>query len=336
MKDICRKYLKGGNVKMLNKRIIVYVLVTLITVGILNLCVSSVFAQYPEKPINVIVAYGAGGGTDVGARILMPYVEEELGVSMVIINKAGGSGWVGWSELIKAEPDGYTIGFINSPSFIPGYLDPQYNREDLGIDSFALIANQVVDLGAIAINPDDERYSNFEELIEYAKNNEVSCAQDGVGSDDWMAMMRFNKNYGTKFVSLATKSTAESIAGVQGGHMDVVFANVGELTVPHDSGKLKVVAVMNDERDQFLPGVPSTKELGYEIYSSSSRGIAGPAGIDEAKVEILVNAFEKAIKNEEHIKKMADMGLQVKFMKGEEFMNHLKADEQTVKDVAWW
>jgi len=292
-------------------------------------------AKYPEKTISVIVAYGAGGGTDVGARILIPYVEKELGVSMVIVNKAGGSGWVGWTDLLNAEPDGYTIGFINSPSLIPGYLDPQYKR-DVTLDNFSLIANQVLDLGAIAINPSDKRFSNLKELIEFAKKEEVTCAQDGVGSDDWMAMMRFNNEYSTKFVSLATKSTAESVAGVMGGHMDVVFANVGELTVPHQNGSLKAVGVMNAERTQFLSDVPCTEELGFKIYSSSSRGIAGPKGIDEAKLEVLTKAFEKAINNKEHIEKMKEMGLEVKFMKGEEFKNHLQADEQGVKDVAWW
>ena len=118
--------------------------------------------------------------------------------------------------------------------------------------------------------------------------------------------------------------------------MDVTFANVGELTTPHQSGSLKVVGVMSDERSQFLPDVPCTEELGYKIYSSSSRGIAGPKGIDEEKLEILIKAFENAINNKEHIEKMKELGLAVKFMKGEEFKNHLKADEQAVKDIAWW
>jgi len=318
------------------KKLLFLIIITFISTSIFIVFASAQdVAKYPEKTISVIVAYGAGGGTDVGARILIPYVEKELGVSMVIVNKAGGSGWVGWTDLLNAEPDGYTIGFINSPSLIPGYLDPQYKR-NVTLDNFSLIANQVLDLGAIAINPSDKRFSNLKELVEFAKKEEVTCAQDGVGSDDWMAMMRFNKEYGTKFVSLATKSTAESVAGVMGGHMDVVFANVGELTVPHQNGSLKAVGIMNAERTQFLPNVPCTEELGFKIYSSSSRGIAGPKGIDKAKLEILIKAFENAINNKEHIEKMKEMGLEVKFMKGEEFKNHLKADEQGVKDVAWW
>jgi len=318
------------------KRIAFLIMVAFILTSIFVVfATAQVSAKYPEKTITVIVAYGAGGGTDVGARILIPYVEKELGVPVVVVNKAGGSGWVGWTALVNSKPDGYTIGFINSPNIFPGYLDPQYKR-NVTLDDFSLIANQVVDLGAIAINPSDKRFSSLKELVEFAKKEEVTCAQDGVGSDDWMAMMRFNKQYGTKFVSVATKSTAESIAGVMGGHMDVTFANVGELTTPHQSGSLKVVGVMSDERSQFLPDVPCTEELGYKIYSSSSRGIAGPKGIDEEKLEILIKAFENAINNKEHIEKMKELGLAVKFMKGEEFKNHLKADEQAVKDIAWW
>ena len=291
--------------------------------------------KYPTKPINVIVPFGPGGGTDVGARILAPFVEKELGVSLNIINKAGAAGWVGWTELLNSAPDGYTIGFIASPSLIPGYLDPQFKRTK-NLEDFDLIANQVLDPGVIAINPQEKRFTNLKELIAYAQKNETTCAQDGVGSDDWMALMRFNKQYNTKFTNVATKSTAESLTALMGAHVDTVFANVGELKVPHDGKQVKVIAVMQKERSPFFPDIPCVKELGYEVYSSSSRGVAAPKGLKPEVKEKLVSAFEKGINNPEHISKMKGMGLDVVFMKGDQFKNHIKNDEKIVLEVKWW
>ncbi|QNB48060.1 tripartite tricarboxylate transporter substrate binding protein [Thermanaerosceptrum fracticalcis] len=289
--------------------------------------------KYPSKPINVIVSYAAGGGTDVGARILLPYVEKELGVPLNVINKPGGGGWVGWTDLLKADPDGYTIGYINTPNLMTGYLDPQYKR-DKTIDDFAVIANHVLDYGAIAINPKETRFKDLKELLEYAKKNEVTATTTGVGSDDHIAILKINKALGTKFVPVHTKGAAEGKASVMGGHVDTYFANVGEVLAPHKSGELKTIGVMAPERSEFFPDIPTLKEAGADVTSWSGRGLAAPKGIDPAKLEKLVAAFEKAMKNEEHIQKMKDMGLAPKFMKGEEYVKFLKDDEKGVIEVS--
>jgi tripartite-type tricarboxylate transporter receptor subunit TctC len=235
-------------------------------------------SDFPSRPIDVIVAYEAGGGTDVGARILQPFVEEELGQSINIVNRPGGGGWVGWTELAQAEPDGYTIGFINTPNLMTGYLNPEFNREQ-SLESFAPIGNQVTDYGAIAINPDDSRFSTIEELIEYAKENGLTATSTGVGSDDHFASLTLNDEFGTKFEAIHNSGAAESRAAVLGGNVDVLFANVGEVKPLHDDEELKVLAVMREtaERSPFLPDVPTLPEAGYDgVYSWSSRGWPAP------------------------------------------------------------
>src|SRR5690554_2113560 len=87
-------------------------------------------AQYPEDPLTLIVVYGAGGGTDVTARMLASDLEEFIGRPVTVQNVTGGGGWVGWSTLAAAEPDGYTIGYLNVPNIYAGYLDPQQNRPE--------------------------------------------------------------------------------------------------------------------------------------------------------------------------------------------------------------
>jgi tripartite-type tricarboxylate transporter receptor subunit TctC len=295
--------------------------------------------KYPNKPINLIIAYAAGGGTDVGARILMPYVEKELGVPINIINRPGGGGWIGWSELASAKPDGYTIGYINTPNFMTGYLDPKQKREH-NLESFAPIANHITDPGAIAIRKDETRFTNIKELIEFAKTNELTATSTGVGSDDHYAALKLNKKFGTKFIPVHNSGSAESQTAVMGGHVDVLFANVGELYNLHHNKEIKIVAVMSQERSPFLPDVPTLKESGFEgVISGSARGIAAPKGVDPEKLEILRAALEKGIKNEEQIKKQGESGLQVDYIDKEEYKQLLKDDEKGVlelRDLLGW
>lgn len=289
--------------------------------------------QYPSKPINVIVSFAAGGGTDLGARVLLPFVEKNLGGTMNVVNKPGGGGWVGWTELLNGEANGYTIAYINTPNLMTGYLNPEYKRTKTTAD-FDLIANHVVDYGAIAINSKETRFTNLKELIEYAKKNEVTGSTTGVGSDDHIAMLKINKALGTKLIPVHTKGASDGKAGVMGGHIDLWVANVGEVTVPHKNKELKVIAVMAPQRSKFLPEVQIFDDLGTKgVYSWSARGLAAKKGFPKEMLDKLVDAFEKGMKDPAQIKKMEEMGLEVKFMKGDEYRNFLKSEEDGVKGV---
>lgn len=295
--------------------------------------------KYPTRPISVIVSFAAGGGTDLGARTLLPYVEKELGVPMTVINKPGAGGWVGWLDLMNAKPDGYTIAMINTPNLITGYLDPKQNYK-FDLNSFSLIGNQVTDAGVIAIRKDEKRFKTMKELVEYAKKNEVTITSTGIAGDDHIASLKLNKGQGTKFNAVHNKGVAESITAVLGGHVDVLFANVGEVTTLHNNKEINVLAVMAEKRAKSLPDVPTLKELGLgEIYSWSARGFSAPKGVDPEKMKILTAAFEKAINNPEHIKKMADMGLEVDYQDPAAYLKALQAEEKSVigiKDLLGW
>lgn len=286
--------------------------------------------DFPERPIEVVVAYEAGGGTDVGARILQPFVEEELGVNLEIVNMPGGGGWAGWTQIANANPDGYTVGFINSPNFMTGYLDPRQGREDVGLSSFQPLGNQVTDYGAIAINPNDDRFGDIEELMEHAQDNELTVTSTGVGSDDHFASLALGDQHGAQFRVIHNDGAADSTAALLGQNVDVVFANVGELYTLHNDGEINIVAVMRegDERSEFLPDVPTLGEAGYpDVYSWSSRGLAGPAGIDQQIMDKLVQAFERGIQNQAHIDELASQGLQVDYRATQEHREMLQQDQ---------
>ena len=321
-------------------------LLCLVLVGVLAGCAKDTGAEtaaesdhYPSKSINLIVSYSAGGNTDIAARTLIPYVEEELGVPINVINKPGGGGWTGWTELLNSETDGYTIGYINTPNLMTGYLNPEFNRDN-SLEDFELISNHVLDYGIIAVNANDDRFSTIEELIAYAKDNEVTATTTGYAGDDHIAQLRLNDGADTQFVPVHQGGSNEMLAAVLGGHVDVLFDNVGGAKAAHENGEIKILAVMAPERSEFLPDIPTLKEKGFgDITSFSARGIAFPKGVDQEKVDIIIAAFTKALENEEQIKKIENMGYKVYSISGEEYKTFLKDDENAIikiKDVLGW
>lgn len=301
----------------------------------LALSISSIVIadSYPEKPISSIISFGAGGNTDVGARILFPKVEPSLGTSLTIINKPGGGGWVGWTNLLNSKNDGYTIGYINTPNLITGYLNPIYKRNK-NLDDFELIANHVTDYGVISINKDEERFNTIEGLIKYAKENVLTVTTTGANGDDHIAMLKMNDKYGTQFVPVHTTGTAQQRAALQGGHVDVSFSNVGDTNVAYKNGQLKILSIMAPNRSKFIPDVPTLAESGFPgVVSWSARGIAAPKGLSDEQLKILTTAFIKGMNNPEHLKKMDEMGLLVDIRTGDAYKEMLLAEEAGVTEL---
>jgi len=290
--------------------------------------------EYPEKPLNLLISFAPGGGTDYSARTLLPYVEKELDMPITISFKTGQGGWSGWKALLDENIEGYTLAYINTPNIITGYLNPE-TKSDKSLDDFELIANHVLDYGVIAIRPDDSRFVDLAELMRYAQDKEVMATTTGYTSDDNIAQLKINQRYSTKFVGVHFRGASQGIDSVIQGHVDVIFANVGELYSFHRSGQLKVVAVMSKSRSELLPDVLTMEEVGYGgVYSYSTRGIAVKKGVDPSKVGMLVDAFEAGINNPDHIQKMRESGLLVKYMKGMEYKQFLIAEEENIREIA--
>jgi tripartite-type tricarboxylate transporter receptor subunit TctC len=121
------------------------------------------------------------------------------------------------------------------------------------------------------------------------------------------------------------------------GNIDVAFDNVGSVVSQVKSGQVRALAVMDHERSKYLPDVPTTKELGLPtVISSSTRGIAGPKGMDPKVIAKLADTFEKAMNDPEHMKKLDDVGLAVKIMKGEEYQKYFNEIHETSKRLVEW
>lgn len=297
---------------------------------------------YPNgKTITLICPWSAGGGSDNGVRMLVPHLEKELGTSITVINPTGGSGWVGWEQMLKADADGMTVSLVNWPTLLPGYLDPGYGR-DYTLDNFQLIANHVTDDSVIAVKKDETRYTTAQEFFEYAKNNEITFGTTGNGTDDHILMCKLNDAMGTQLVQVASSGWSDNSAAIQGGHIDATAANVGEVANLMADGELIVLCVFAEEENPLLPGVPtfdSLKLCDTSIINSSQRGYAVKAGTDPAVVEILEKAFETAITNSEHAAEMEKLGLKTDFIGAEAYTELIKEQEQTLigmADIMGW
>ncbi|MGI6227440.1 MAG: tripartite tricarboxylate transporter substrate binding protein [Peptococcales bacterium] len=290
--------------------------------------------DYPNRPITMIVPFSAGGSTDVGARILAAEAEKFLGQPIVIVNTPGAGGWLGWNDLLNAKKDGYTIAHFNDAAIFTGYLDPQQKRNNT-LNDFAPIVCYVIDYNTISINPTETRFTNLEQLIEYAKLNEVTCTSTAPLSDEYQAMLKINDKLGTKFIPVHNKGASESLTAVMGGHVDVMFGNVGDTTVPVKNGQVKAIAVLSEERSEFLPDVPTFKEVtGEPIVCFSARGIGAAAGVDQQIMDILIDAFKLAAESETFKSKMAEQGLAIKNIVGDDYMKMMQQEEAELKEYA--
>jgi len=288
--------------------------------------------DFPTRPINIIVSFAAGGATDVGARILTPVLSDVLGVPVHVTNVEGGGGWVGWNELMRANPDGYTIGYVNTPHVFT-YLNPELNRGDVTFESFELLANHVIDFGVIAIRPDDPRFHDLDSLIAYSLENELLAATTAAGSDDHIAVLKFNRLTGGNLVPVNFASIAEARASFLGDHVDLVFGKIGAFYVDHQEGEANILAIFAPERSELAPSIPTAVEQGLEVFSWSSRGFIAPLGMDPQIKEIIVAALEASITNPEVVQRMSELALAVVFMSGEEYWQFLFEEEQGIKSV---
>lgn len=253
-------------------------------------CVAGIAAaEYPEKPVSVVVAYSPGGATDFQARIvtMMAANEEYLGQPIVIVNKPGAGGQVGWNWFAEqAQKDGYDLAAYNVPHFIAQSIvfDTKYS-----IDNLEPVANWGAD-PAVLIVGKDSQFNSVKDLVEYAKNNpgKVTVSGAGLYVGHHIAALQLEKAAGVKLTYVPTKGGVPALQYVMGEKVMAGFNNLSDAYRSRD--RLKILAVADMERNQeFLPEVPTFKEEGIDVDDSSVnfRGLMLPKGTPQEVVDKL-------------------------------------------------
>ena len=293
---------------------------------------------FPNRPVQLMVAYPAGGSTDIAGRIVAAIAEKSLGQPIVVVNKGGAGGQVGWTELVRQKPDGYYIGFINLPATNTVILDP--DRKAIFTEKdFTPIINQVLDPGIIWVRADSP-FKTLQDLFDGAKKspNTIRAATTGILSDDHLAILMAEAAApGAIFRIVHLEGGAAQLKEIMAGNIDVAFDNVGGVVRRIASGEVRALAVMDTERSKFLPDVATTKELGYPtILSNSTRGIAGPKGMPEPVLGKLREVLKKAMDDPEHVSKLETQGLGLKIMVGDEYAKYFADTHERAKKYTEW
>lgn len=295
----------------------------------------------PNRSITMLVPWSAGGGSDLCVRTLVPYLEKELGVSITVINSTGANGWIAWNELVKADPDGYTIAQMNIPTVFSGYMDPQQKREE-NLDSFSFVANEISDWGCMVVKANDARFPDVESLITYGMEHQILAGDNGVGTNKHLLAVDLkNQIQGLQITEVHQAGWSDTYSALLGGHLDVGWGSVGEVLQAYQDGELSVLCVFAPERASLLPDIPTFNELmsDYDVISPSDRGFALPAGVNKAIYDRWVEVMEKCINNEEFIEKMRVLGQEVNYIGGDAYAEYVKEQElamEKYKRVLGW
>jgi tripartite-type tricarboxylate transporter receptor subunit TctC len=289
-------------------------------------------AAYPEQPIKMVVGYAAGGGTDIIARLMAQYMQKHLGdnASIVVINRPGAGGGIGFAELGNAQPDGYTIGFINTPNVL---TIPIERKSSFHWQNYDLLGNVVDDPGNFSVHADTP-IKNLAELVTYAKANpgKVTYGTTGIGSDDHLAALMFERVAGVKLTHVPFKGAAEVHNAIAGKQIMLAAMNIGEALQYQKGGTpLRHLGQMSEKRSTLAPNVPTFKEQGFNVIMASLRGIAAPKNLPPAVREQLVNAVQKAVADPEFQAKAAGYFAPLRYLAPAAYAAELKEGEAGFK-----
>ncbi|MYI70356.1 MAG: tripartite tricarboxylate transporter substrate binding protein [Boseongicola sp. SB0673_bin_14] len=293
--------------------------------------------NYPERPILLMISYGAGGATDFQARIVTMTAgnEDALGMPIAIINKPGAGGRVGWNWFAtQADADGYTLGAYNIPHFIAQSIE---GGVEYGADSFEPIANWGADPAVFVVAADSE-FDSMADVVDYAKANPGKLTFSGAGLfvGHHIAALQLEKAAGVKLAYIPnSQGGAGAMKAVIAGEVLGGVNNLSDAFRAREAGNVKILGVFDLERNDFLPDVPTLGEQGFDIDNASVnfRGVMVPKGTSQAVIDKLAEVFPTMFENGRVQGRMKAGGSPMHIMTRAEVIEMWKAREATLKEL---
>jgi tripartite-type tricarboxylate transporter receptor subunit TctC len=267
-------------------------------------------ADFPERPIRLIIPWSAGAGNDTGARVFQPYLEKALGQKLLFENIPAGSTKMGTLELLKAKPDGYTLIFSACEGWIGYYYSKTYDFKAW---------EQMTPIGNVNATPygffesrTGSLYKTWADVVKAAKENsgKVTCSGPASGGMMEMLVLEAAKAAGVKITYVPFAGASKSGVALYGGHVDIRLSQPSNAITMVRAGKSQGLAVSTDKRMALLPDVPTFKELGIGPAVYISGGFWGPPKVPTNIVNTLTKAIEKATKEPEFIKTTQEIRVQ--------------------------
>ena len=296
-------------------------------IAILASCLAAQAADYPTRPITLVVAFTPGGPSDVLARIVGKQMEKTLGQPVVIDNRPGAGGNIAGEAVARAAPDGYTLLMGNNSILATNAA--LYKK--IGFDpekDFAPITLIGSQPNILVVNP-KVAASTVPELIALAKAQpgKLNCANSGYGAAAHLAAELFKSEAKVDIISVAYKGAAPALQDVIAGHVDLMFATSASVVGHLKSGLLRPLAVTTLKRFSLMPELPTIAETGLPGFDATTwHGLVAPAGTPKDILDTLARAARQALADPDTRKSLADLGVEVIGGTPEEFAAYIKSE----------
>jgi tripartite-type tricarboxylate transporter receptor subunit TctC len=244
-------------------------------------------------------------------------MEKEIGTSVQVVNKPGGTNQVAANELIAAKPDGYNLMMVSIPSSLVTYLDPDrkaaYARKD-----FHPVAGAFAD-GLGVIVKADSPFKTVKDVVDAAKANpgKVSTSTAGILGLNHLGGVAWEQNAGMRLAYVHFDGGAPQMTALLGGHTDVGLISLGNVRAAFKSGTVRVLGIMDKQENELFPGVPTLESQGYKTYASLMYAATGPAGLQKDVVDVLNAAIKKVATSAEYKTRVNEIGMVPRYLDAE-------------------
>ena len=284
-----------------------------------------------------------GAGGDLNMRTLIRYLEPEMGITLVPQNVTGSRTiYNAVKNMLKEPADGYTFAYQLYPSCVSELYNPDTKENAYGFDDYYTLCNLVTDSALIAVRADDERFKDVNDLagfVDYLKesgDNILISACSVAGDDDITVhkiMLEIPEIAGQMTI-INGEGVSDGITSLLGGTLDVFTGNVGDVGTLLEDGEIKVISVFAEERSQFLPDVPTAKESGFDIISSTSRGVVVHKDTAPEILEKIQEYIEIVVEDSEFLEDMESQGFEVNYMNPVEYREWLQSEYEIFGEIA--
>jgi len=309
--------------------------------GILLVVCSLVFAggvqeeapveeQYPTRPVTLIVPYNAGAGTDTTARMIAQKLEQIIGQPVPILNMGGASGGIGMSELMRSEPDGYTMAL----DLVNIWTRKALNTSDFGPEAFESIA-ECGSYYLVEVARQASQFTTLKEFYDSAKQTPDSVAiATNIGAIIHFVTLAMMDGTGAQPRLVHIGDGAQRITSVLGGHVETTIMGTQEVLPYYTSNDMKVLAVYAPERVLWYPEVPTAKEQGFDVVQANFYWFFMPKGTPAERVNFMADALEQVMRDPEIIQRMVTMGMTPTYFRGAELQQRIDAEGKKLMDLA--
>ena len=286
--------------------------------------------KFPNRPIQFIIPWAAGGGGTINAQALQPNFEKAIGGPVQIVNKPGGGGTIAWNFVANSPPDGYTTGIVNPSTVVTLYT----TKTGVSLERFDPIAF-TVEVPAGVVVRTESPWKTFKEFIDHAKKNpeKIQMANSGHAAMYHIGIVGIEMAMGVKFTHVPFKGTGPCITALLGGHVDGSLSEISTLLPYVESKKLRVLAVSSATRSPAMPDVPAFREFGFDLDVGTWYAYVAAKGTPKDRLQKLQEAFRAAVQSNEFKSLYQKQGGMAEFKGPEALVAYFKDQDRLWKKI---